>query len=183
MAEGFVALAAILGGGRASAARPPGSAQSPAVTDSRERATDEREAPSDEPARGGGPPGPSGWAAAPVVEELARMRLAAREAFERGTVRLLAALADDVLARELRLADCDLAALAARVLAAAGAAEPVVLVVGESAAVQLAEVGLPVRRDAALGPGDLIVEVRDGSLESPFAFRLAGALAASAVFA
>lgn len=111
------------------------------------------------------------------------MRLAAFEAYERRTVRLLAALADDVLARELRLADCDLAALAARVLAAAGTAEPVVLVVGDSAAGQLADIGLPVRRDDALGPGDLIVEVRDGALESPLTFRLAGALAASAAFA
>ncbi len=107
------------------------------------------------------------------------MRLAAREAFERNTARLLAALADDVLARELRLADCDLAALAARVLAAAGAAEPVVLVVGEPGAAQLADIGLPIRCDAALGPGDLILEVRDGALESPLTFRLAGALAAS----
>jgi hypothetical protein len=107
------------------------------------------------------------------------MRLAAREAFERSTARLLAALADDVLARELRLAECDLAALAARVLAAAGAVEPVALVVGEFAAGELAEAGLPIRHDAALGPADLIVEVRDGTLESPLAFRLAGALAAS----
>jgi len=120
VADGFVSLASIVGESPASALRQPVTDARPAVV---EFVAPTAEPPSDPPAR-------IVWAAAPVLEEIARMRLAAREAFERNTARLLAALADDVLARELRLADCDLAALAARVLAAAGAAEPVVLVVG-----------------------------------------------------
>jgi hypothetical protein len=87
-------------------------------------------------------------------------------------------LARDVLARELRTAPADLAALAAAASAAFGAQEPVALVVSPADAASLAEVSaLPVRVDPALAAGDLVVEVRDGAYESPLRFRLERALA------
>jgi flagellar biosynthesis/type III secretory pathway protein FliH len=118
-------------------------------------------------------------ARADVAQELALMRIAALEAFERASADLLGRLARDVLARELALAPADLCALAARALAVLADHEPIALVVapGDVAALQTT---LPVRADAALEPGDLIVEVRDGAFESRFALRVNETVATTA---
>jgi len=111
-----------------------------------------------------------------LSKDLALMRVAALEAFESGTERLLRALADDVLARELALAPADVAALAAHALAAYAEHEPVEIVVAPCDAERV-RAPVAVRADPTLGPGDLVVRVRDGAFESTFAFRNAGALA------
>ncbi len=115
-------------------------------------------------------------ARADIVQELALMRLAALEAFERATADLLASLAQDVLARELAIAPADLGALAARALAQFAEHEPIAIVVapGDAAAF---ETPLPVRVDASLDAGDLAIDVRDGHFESRFALRLREAVA------
>ncbi len=116
------------------------------------------------------------FAHADVVHELALLRLAAREAYERATVVLLETLARDVLARELALAPVDLAALVRDVLATADVSEPIALAVSPADA-QRVHATLPVRVDAALAAGDLVVDVRDGAFVSTFALRLEDALA------
>jgi hypothetical protein len=124
------------------------------------------------------PPQPPAPLPPAILCELARLRLAAAEAYERGAAALLASLARDVLARELLLAPADLAALVATAPATCGAREPVTLVVSSADAASLADrTPLPVRIDPALGAGDLVVEVRDGAYASPLRFRLERVLA------
>jgi hypothetical protein len=131
-----------------------------------------------------GPPGREGRGRpqplAPPSEfaSLALLRLAALEAFERAAARLLEGLAHDVLGRELRLAPADVEALVARARAAFATSGPVAIEVSATDATAVAErFDLPVRIDPALAPGDIVVRVRDGAFESPFAFRLASVLA------
>jgi len=119
------------------------------------------------------------FAHADVVHELALMRLAAIEAYERATATLLRALADDVLVRELALAPADLEALVKRALSTFGDCEPLALRVSPADAGRV-QAGLPVRVDPTLDAGDLVVDVRDGAYESQFALRLEDALARAA---
>ncbi|MGP6157984.1 MAG: FliH/SctL family protein [Vulcanimicrobiaceae bacterium] len=112
---------------------------------------------------------------AALVQELTLLRLAALEAYERARSRLLESLARDVLARELLLAPAEIEVLARRALAAFAEAEPLGLALAPQDAERVA-LTLPVRADPALEPGDLVVEVRDGELESRFAFRVRLAL-------
>jgi hypothetical protein len=118
-------------------------------------------------------------ARADIAQELALMRIAALESFERASSDLLGRLARDVLARELALAPVDLCALAARALAAFADHEPIALVVAPSDVAGFATT-LPVRADTTLEPGDLIVEIRDGAFESRFALRVADTIATTA---
>jgi flagellar biosynthesis/type III secretory pathway protein FliH len=117
--------------------------------------------------------------AAPVSETVARelgaVRLAALEAFDRLRARLLAALASEVLARELALAPADMQALSERILRDLAEEEPVGLVLCASDAIGI-RTTLPVRVDSALRPGDLIVEVRDGEIDARFDLRLVAVL-------
>lgn len=103
------------------------------------------------------------------------MRLAAHEAFERSRVSLLASLAEGVLGRELELAPAELEALVARVVDASRELEPVSLVLSPFDA-QRVRTPLRTRVDPSLDPGDFIVELRDGALESPVSFRLRAVL-------
>jgi hypothetical protein len=113
-----------------------------------------------------------------ALDVLALARCAALEAYERAVPRLLAALADVVLGRELALAPCDLSRLAALVRSRFESEEPVALWVAPGDQGRVTS-DLPVRTDPALGAGDLVLEVRDGELESRFTLRLASALAAT----
>jgi flagellar biosynthesis/type III secretory pathway protein FliH len=117
-----------------------------------------------------------------VVAELVRMRLFALEAFERGVESMLASFARDVLARELALAPADLEALALEALAAFARDEPVRLVIAPADAARLSA-PLPLRVDASLQPGDLVVEVAAGAFESPLVFRLSSSVDASLAIA
>jgi len=110
------------------------------------------------------------------LDDLALARLAALEAYQRAVPRLLAALAQDVLGRELALAPADLSRLAALACKRFEAEEPVALWVSP-ADERCVSSALPIRGDPALEPGDLVLEVRDGELDARFALRLAGALA------
>jgi len=81
---------------------------------------------------GAAPPYDAGAARALVGGELALVRLAAREAFERAGRTLLALLGSDVLGRELALAPVDVEALIARTLATFAELEPVRIVLSET---------------------------------------------------
>jgi flagellar biosynthesis/type III secretory pathway protein FliH len=117
-------------------------------------------------------------AAAELLQELSLARLAALEAYDRAVPRLLAALADDVLGRELAVASADLGTLAAELRARFAREEPVAVVIAPTE--PFAECTLPVRRDPALHAGDLILEVRDGEVDARFRLRCAAAIAGSA---
>ena len=104
---------------------------------------------------------------------LFRARLA--DAFDDAAERLVRELAADVLARELRLAPCDLARIVQRV--AAGA--PAVRVRVAPADVGRIT-GIAVMADPALCDGDAIVEVTGGALDARLGVRLAAVLEAFA---
>ena len=116
------------------------------------------------------------FAHADVVHELALMRLAAREAFERAVVVLLESLARDVLARELTTAPVEIGTLVERALGAFATCEPVGIAVSRIDRERV-HAAVPLRIDDDLEAGDLVVDVRDGALVSSFAFRLDDALA------
>jgi len=104
---------------------------------------------------------------------LFRARLA--DAFEGARQRLLRELATDVLARELRLASCDLDALARRIAAEA----PFVRIRVAPADVGTIS-GAPVVADTELDAGDAIVELIGGSVDARLGVRLAVVLEAFA---
>jgi flagellar biosynthesis/type III secretory pathway protein FliH len=97
---------------------------------------------------------------------LFRARLA--DAFDAALARLLRELATDVLARELRMAPCDLAALVARLCAQAPGVRVRVAPSDISA-----EFGLPCVADPALESGDAILEVDGGVIDARLGVRLA----------
>ena len=104
---------------------------------------------------------------------LFRARLA--DAFDDAAARLLRELAADVLARELRLAPCNLAELVRR----AGEHAPVVRVRVAACDVP-ALAGMPVVADPALGRGDAVLELAGGALDARLGVRLATVLEAFA---
>jgi flagellar biosynthesis/type III secretory pathway protein FliH len=110
-----------------------------------------------------------------LLDALALARLAALEAFDRAAPRLLAALAQNVLGRELELAPADLRTLVAQLRRDFAAAEPVAVLLAPSEAGCRID-GLPVRADPALCAGDIVLEVRDGEIDARFALRRAGTL-------
>jgi hypothetical protein len=111
---------------------------------------------------------------------LFRARLA--DAFDDAAARLLRELACDVLARELRLAPCELSALVRR----ARERMPVVRV--RVAACDVVRVGMPLSHnrdveviaDSALVGGDAVVEVAGGAFDARLGVRLATVLEAFA---
>jgi hypothetical protein len=116
----------------------------------------------------------AGVVAAVREARLFRARLA--DAFDDAAARLLRELATDVLARELRLAPCDLAAIVRGI----GERAPVVRVrIAACDAAALA--GGPLLRgcdaavveDPALAGGDAIVELAGGALDARLGVRLA----------
>ncbi len=108
---------------------------------------------------------------AAALREARVFRAQLRDAFDAAAQELLRELAADVLARELRLAPCDLAAIVRRV--AHGA--PVVCVRAAGADVRPID-GLAVVRDDSLAPGDAIVEVVGGSIDVRLGVRIADVL-------
>jgi hypothetical protein len=104
---------------------------------------------------------------------LFRARLA--DALDEASARLLRELAADVVARELRLAPCDVARIVERVQRSA----PVVAV--RLAAADAARVThVPVVVDDALQPGDAVLEVAGGTVDARVGVRLAHVLEAFA---
>jgi hypothetical protein len=108
-----------------------------------------------------------------AVREARLFRARLADAFDATAARLLRDLAADVLARELLLRPCDLGALVARALAGTPAAR---LRVAEADAAVAAPLSVVV--DAALAPGDAIVELAGGALDLRLGVRLANVLEA-----
>jgi flagellar biosynthesis/type III secretory pathway protein FliH len=161
----FVALADMLKGAPAQPARPPREARGPQP----DLATG-NEAEHDAAALG---PSPVPCLQTTIREaRLFRAQLA--DAFDAALTRLLRELATDVLARELRMAPCDLAALVARLCAQAPGVR---LRVAPSEVSD--EFGVPCVADPALATGDAILEVDGGVIDARLGVRLALLLEAS----
>lgn len=110
-----------------------------------------------------------------AVREARLFRARLADAFDAAAHRMLRDLATDVLARELRLAPCDITALLRRIVAAAPAVRVRV------AACDLASVhGVPAVADPALAAGDVVVEVAGGVVDARLGVRLATVLEAFA---
>jgi hypothetical protein len=116
-----------------------------------------------------------------VLREARLFRARLADAFDDAAARLLRELASDVLARELRLAPCDLAAIVRRI-----AARAPVLRVRVGAGDLARGVALPrgcgavLVEDRALGDGDAVVELAGGALDARLGVRLATVLEAFA---
>lgn|GEM_PF-2165352 len=116
-----------------------------------------------------------------IVAEALRFRAALREAFERELESLCGDLAVRVLARDLRLAPADIERIARAVLEHRGDAEAIALRAAPDDARQLQalvhEHGLALCIDEAMERGDVVLELRAGSLESSLVMRLDAVLA------
>jgi hypothetical protein len=106
-----------------------------------------------------------------ALHEIERFRAFALDAIERSLGRLVASLAEEVLGRELKLSPVDLQEITNRALRRYDREGPVRVRVST---VDLGAVRteLPVVADADLREGDLIVEVRDGTLDARMHVRL-----------
>jgi len=118
----------------------------------------------------------------PDMVELARdlrlFRARLADAFEAARAALLHELAYAVLGRELVLAPPQLATIAERIIAEHPAAQPVRIRVAPSEVGATAvHAGLPpLQADAALAPGDAIVEFATGHVDARLGLRLAALL-------
>jgi len=106
-----------------------------------------------------------------AIDDCAMFRARLLEAFDRARATFIADLATEVLARELQLAPASIDAIAARIVADYSDEMPVRLRVspGDRERVQ---VDLPIEVDPSLRSGDVVLVVRDGSLESTLGARL-----------
>jgi hypothetical protein len=164
----FVALADVLRAGVSPARSSLVPAALPAEEDAAELGSTVRtaEAPHDISVADIGQPDIT---AAAREARLFRARLA--DALDDALARLLREIAADVLARELRLAPCDVAEIARRALERA----PVVRVRVASADAGNAY-GLPVVADPELHAGDAVFELDGGALDARLGVRLASVL-------
>ena len=109
---------------------------------------------------------------ASFAEEIALLRVRVVESFERSRARLLRRFAEEVFVREQQLLPADIEAIARKALISFAEEFPVSLAVAPAEAACL-RADIPVRADASLQPGDLIVDVADGRFESPLRLRVA----------
>jgi hypothetical protein len=117
-----------------------------------------------------------------VLREARLFRARLADAFDDAAARLLRELATGVLARELRLAPCDLAAIVRRIAERAPALR-VRVAAGDAPALADALPGASdaaVVEDPALARGDAIVELAGGALDARLGVRLAIVLEAFA---
>jgi hypothetical protein len=117
------------------------------------------------------------------VVELARdvrvFRARLADAFDTACDALLREFAYAVLGRELILAPPEIAAIAARVLAEHSGTPPLRLRVAPSDALTLARIAdalPPITSDAELAPGDVVLELGNGSIDVRLGIRLAALL-------
>lgn len=117
-----------------------------------------------------------------VLREARLFRARLADAFDDAAARLLRDLGSDVLARELRLAPCDLAAIVQRIAVRVPVLRVRVSAADLACGVSLARgFDVPVAEDPALRDGDAIVELSGGgALDARLGVRLATVLEAFA---
>ena len=116
-----------------------------------------------------------------ILREARLFRARLADAFDDAVARLLRELASDVLARELRLAPCDVAAIVRRIVQSAPVLRVRVAAIDRARGVPLPRgCDVAVVEDPALAGGDAIVELAGGSLDARLGVRLATVLEAFA---
>ncbi|MGB8965823.1 MAG: FliH/SctL family protein [Candidatus Cybelea sp.] len=105
-----------------------------------------------------------------------RFRAALADALEVAVGRLLREIANDVLARELRLASADVASVVAHALARFDGEKVLSLRVHPSELGTLPELGLEKIADESLAPGDAVIELHSGTIDLRLPARLEAAL-------
>jgi flagellar biosynthesis/type III secretory pathway protein FliH len=110
--------------------------------------------------------------AAEALADLRRFRAGVADAFDFALADLLRDLAADVLARELLLAPADVTALARAALARHAQEVPVAVRAHPEEAAVLRGDGLPAIADAAMRRGDLLLQVRSGTIDLTLGARL-----------
>ena len=106
-----------------------------------------------------------------------RFHAALADALEVALHDVLREIACDVLARELRLAPADIAGVAADVLGRFAAEEPVRVRVHPGDAVLLPPLPIAIVSDSGLRRGDVLLEVRSGTIDASLGARLEAVLA------
>jgi flagellar biosynthesis/type III secretory pathway protein FliH len=133
------------------------------------------------------PAAPAGVAIAPIATEpdetiraVRRFRAGLADALDAGVQRLLAAIAREVLARELRLGAAEVGAIVSSALNRF-AGETILAVRAHPADLDaLAGVELARITDDALQPGDILLQLRSGTIDLTLAARLEAVLAVCA---
>jgi flagellar biosynthesis/type III secretory pathway protein FliH len=114
---------------------------------------------------------------ASVFSSIRRFRAGIADALDAAVQRLLEQIAENVVARELQIASPDIAAIVAK--ARERAAERIVAVrVHPAQREALATLDLEVHEDGRLQPGDVVIELRSGTIDLRLRTRMAMALTA-----
>ncbi|HLX26049.1 MAG TPA: FliH/SctL family protein [Candidatus Cybelea sp.] len=109
-----------------------------------------------------------------------RFRAALGDAVDAALPALLRAIAEGVLARELRLEPAAIARVVAAAVDRAGQEHVVAIRVHPSERGAVATLGLAAVADTTLGPGDCRLQLRSGTIDASLRVRLETALAAQA---
>jgi flagellar biosynthesis/type III secretory pathway protein FliH len=115
-----------------------------------------------------------------VIRDARRFRAALADAVDIGVARLLPEIARGVLAREVRLAPADVAAVTAAALERFAVEEILTLRAHPADAEALEDARIPVSPDDALLPGDVVLELRSGSIDLRMETRLSSILGTAA---
>lgn len=109
---------------------------------------------------------------ADVCAEIRRFHAALADAVDAALHEIVRDVACEVLGRELQLATADVAAIARSALERFASDVPLRLRVHPHDASALATLGLPVVQDAALRRGDVVIELRSGTIDASLGTRL-----------
>ncbi len=114
-------------------------------------------------------------AVARVLGESARWYARLDDALDAACARLLHDIAAGVLARELELAPCEIAAIVERIRDEM-LGDPLCVRLHPDDAARWSDASLPCRRDDSLVPGDALLELHEGSIDARFGVRLQSVL-------
>ncbi len=126
------------------------------------------------------PPMPATAELEDTIRAARRFRAALADAVDIAVARLLPEIARDVLARELRLAPADIAAITDAALERCAGEKTLVLRVHPAEVDALADGRIAVVSDATLRPGDAVLELQSGTIDLRMDARLDAILSACA---
>ena len=107
-----------------------------------------------------------------------RFRAALADALDEAVAALLEDIAASVLARELRLAPADVAAIVARARERFAGEDPIAIRVHPDDRAAIADIGIAIVADPALRRGDATIVLKAGTIDASLGARLASVLRA-----
>jgi flagellar biosynthesis/type III secretory pathway protein FliH len=113
-----------------------------------------------------------------VFSAIRRFRAGIADALDAAIQRLLLHIGESVVARELQIAPPDLAAIVAKARERAAAERAIAVRVHPTQGHLLATLSVETHEDDRLAPGDVVLELRSGTIDLRLRTRLAMALAA-----